>query len=115
METESDQILRRVANSAAHNTNVNIQESLNLHDISGNGLLEKQDLKRALRNCQISISDNELDTIYKEMGSKVAQRAPDSDRQIDSRTKTVGHGSLGTDLSNQNGKAALKTEGRVKH
>jgi Ca2+-binding EF-hand superfamily protein len=50
---------------------VNIAESLDLVDIGGNGLLEKQDLKRALRNCQIAISDNELDTIYKEMGAKV--------------------------------------------
>jgi hypothetical protein len=40
-ETESDGILRRIANSAAHNTNVNINESLELVDIAGNGLLEK--------------------------------------------------------------------------
>lgn len=40
-ETESDQILRRVANTAAHNLNVNLRESLDLHDLAGNGLLEK--------------------------------------------------------------------------
>lgn len=50
-ETECDQILRRLANSAANNLNVNLRESLDLQDEAGNGLLEKQDLKRALKNC----------------------------------------------------------------
>lgn len=40
-ESDSDQVLRRIANSAAHNTNVNLSESLDLQDETGNGLLEK--------------------------------------------------------------------------
>lgn len=78
-ETESDQILRRLANAAAHNLNVNLRESLDLHDLEGNGLLEKHDLKRSLKNCQIPVSDNELDIIYKEMGGKIAPKANDED------------------------------------
>ena len=76
-ETECDQILRRLANSAANNLNVNLRESLDLQDEAGNGLLEKQDLKRALKNCQIPVSENELDIIYKEMGAKIAGRGGD--------------------------------------
>lgn len=112
-ETDTDQILRRVANSVAHNTNVNIKESLDLHDIGGNGLLEKQDLKRALKNCQINVSDNELDTIYKEMGAKIAARdgEPELDRQISSKTSEFSRGSLGM-MSDQKSKTTLRTEGR---
>lgn len=40
-ETETDQILRRVANAVAQSTNVSVRESLDLVDTSGNGLLEK--------------------------------------------------------------------------
>ena len=71
-ETDTDQILRRVANAVATHTNVNVRESLDLVDVNGNGRLEKQDLKRALRNCQIPISENVLDTVYKELGMKIA-------------------------------------------
>ena len=76
-ETECDQILRRLANSAAHNMNVNLRECLDLQDETGKGLLEKQDMKRALRNCQIPVSENELDLIYKEMGGKIAANGAD--------------------------------------
>lgn len=40
-ETECDQILRRLANAAANNMNVNLRESLDLHDLEGKGILEK--------------------------------------------------------------------------
>lgn len=76
-ETECDQILRRLANAAANNLNVNLRESLDLQDEADNGLLEKQNLKKALKNCQIPVSENELDIIYKEMGAKIAARGGD--------------------------------------
>jgi Ca2+-binding EF-hand superfamily protein len=79
-ETESDQILRRLANAAANNLNVNLRESLDLHDLEGNGLLEKADLKRSLKNCHIPVSDNELEIIYKEIGGKIAPKDDNDDR-----------------------------------
>lgn len=56
-----------------------MRESLDLHDLEGNGLLEKPDLKRSLKNCHIPVSDNELDIIFKEIGGKIAPKAIDDD------------------------------------
>lgn len=73
-ETESDQILRRLANALAHSSNVDLKQSLELHDLEEKGYLEKLDLKRSLKNCHVPVSDNELEIIYKEMGDKIPQR-----------------------------------------
>ena len=53
-----------------------------MHDLEGNGLLEKNDLKRSLKNCHIPVSDNELDIIFKEMGGKIAPRSMDDDDNV---------------------------------
>lgn len=93
---------------------MNIRESLDLVDAKGNGLLEKQDLKRALKNVQISVSDNELDTVYKEMGLKIAAGDSDNTYQKSSLMDSGRDSSKRSIYSDHKSKTMLKTEGRAK-
>lgn len=72
-ESESDGVLRRIANSVAHQ-GANLKEHLREFDSQDTGTLEKAQLKKGLRQCSIAVSDSELDILFKDMGRKMKPR-----------------------------------------
>lgn len=86
-ESESDAILRRIANSVTHQ-GVNLKSELQQFDLSFTGQLDKMAFKKCLKQHQIAISDNELDILLKDYG-EVHKAKADS---LSSSKKQIGGG-----------------------